>query len=50
MTSPAMRAVTAPRVQVIAPAQLGATAIAALRARGIEARAAETPNADDVIA
>ncbi len=43
-------AVAAPRVQVIAPAQLGATAIAALRARGIEARTAETPNTDEVIA
>jgi len=42
--------VAAARVQVIAPAQLGATAIAALRARGIEARAAEEPNTDDVIA
>lgn len=50
MSSPAMRAVTAPRVQVIGPAQLGATAIAALRARGVEARAAETPDPDDVIA
>ncbi|MBA3454518.1 MAG: hypothetical protein H0T42_15620, partial [Deltaproteobacteria bacterium] len=46
----AATAVAAPRVQVIAPAQLGATAIAALRARGIEARAAETPNTDEVIA
>ncbi|HEX4417215.1 MAG TPA: acetate--CoA ligase family protein [Kofleriaceae bacterium] len=30
------------RVQVIAPAHLGATALAALRARGIDARAADT--------
>ncbi len=51
------RAVTAPvtvaaRVQVIAPAHLGATAIAALRTRGIEARIAHhAPDAsDDVIA
>jgi hypothetical protein len=38
------------RVSVIAPAQLGATAIAALRERGIEARAADAPNTDDVVA
>src|SRR5262249_3624253 len=31
------------RVQVIAPAQLGATAVAALRARGIDARIADAP-------
>lgn len=38
-------------VQVIAPTSLGATAIAALRARGIEARAVSEPNAsDDVVA
>ncbi|MBL0218295.1 MAG: acetate--CoA ligase family protein [Myxococcales bacterium] len=42
--------VAAPRVQVIAPAQLGATALAALRARGIEARLAENPDPGDVIA
>ncbi len=41
---------TAPRVQVIAPAQLGATAIAALRARGIEARLADAPDPGDVVA
>lgn len=33
----------ATRVQVIAPGQLGATAVAALRARGIEARIADAP-------
>lgn len=38
-----------PRVQVIAPAHLGETAIAALRARGIDARAADAPG-DDVVA
>jgi hypothetical protein len=40
-----------PRVQVIAPAHLGATAIAALRERGIDAREAErhVPG-DDVVA
>jgi len=45
-------AATAPRVQVIAPAHLGATAIAALRARGIEARLVDTTPqpGDDVIA
>ena len=44
-------AAASPRVQVIAPARLGATALAALRARGIDARAAETPgDGDDVIA
>ena len=50
----AVTAVSAPRVQVIAPAHLGATAIAALRARGIEARAADERSselpADDVVA
>jgi hypothetical protein len=35
---------SAPRVQIIAPAALGATALAALRARGIEARLADTPD------
>src|SRR4051794_34210447 len=40
-----------PRVQVIAPAHLGATAIAALRARGIEAREASRPSpGDDIVA
>jgi len=40
-----VRGASAPatRVQVIAPAHLGATAIAALRARGIDARIAEPP-------
>src|SRR4051812_31970665 len=37
------------RVQVIAPARLGEVAIAALRARGIDARAAESPG-EDVVA
>jgi hypothetical protein len=36
-------AAASPRVQVIAPAHLGATAVAALRARGIEARIADAP-------
>jgi hypothetical protein len=40
---------TASRVQVIAPAHLGETAIAALRARGIDARTADDPG-DDVVA
>ncbi len=40
----AATAQSAPRVQVIAPAALGATALAALRARGIDARLAETPD------
>ncbi len=44
-------AYSAPRVQVIAPAPLGATAQAALRARGIEARLDDSPEGDgDVIA
>jgi hypothetical protein len=38
-----------PRVQVIAPAHLSQTAIAALRARGIDAKRADEPG-DDVIA
>ena len=37
-------------VQVIAPSPLGATAIAALRARGIEARLAETPDPSEFVA
>jgi len=42
---------TAPHVQVIAPAPLGATAIEALAARGITARSVAEPNvSDDVIA
>lgn len=41
--------VSSVRVQVIAPAQLGATAVAALRARGIEARLADAPGAGDVL-
>jgi hypothetical protein len=42
---------TEPRVQVIAPAHLGQTAIAALRARGIDAReSARHVPGDDVIA
>lgn len=45
-------AVAVVRVQVIAPAALGATAVAVLRARGIEARAARDVDldSDDVIA
>lgn len=43
-------AVATSRVQVIAPAHLGATAIAALRARGIDARAATEPNDEDIVA
>jgi hypothetical protein len=41
-----------PRVQVIAPARLGETALAALRARGVEARIADAPGdaGDDVVA
>ncbi|HTR54371.1 MAG TPA: hypothetical protein VMJ10_26950, partial [Kofleriaceae bacterium] len=41
-----------PRVQVIAPAKLGETAVAALRARAIETRVAEAPPdaGDDVVA
>jgi hypothetical protein len=42
---------TSPRVHVIAPPHLGATAIAALRVRGIEARISEAPDtSDDIIA
>ncbi len=41
--------VTAPRVQVIAPASLGATAVAALRARGIDAQVAAAPQGDDAL-
>lgn len=40
-----------PRVQVIAPAQLGETALAALRARGIDARTSDRHvEGDDVVA
>lgn len=46
----AATAQSAPRVQVIAPAALGATALAALSARGIDARLAETPEAGDIVA
>jgi hypothetical protein len=42
--------VTATRVQVIAPASLGATAIAALRARGIDAQIATVPADDHLVA
>lgn len=41
---------SAARVSVIAPERLGATAIAALRARGIEATATSTANPSDVVA
>ncbi len=40
-------AISAPRVQVIAPAPLGATALAALRTRGIDARLGDAPTGDD---
>jgi hypothetical protein len=40
----------AARVQVIAPSPLGATAIAALRARGIEARIADAPDPSEFVA
>jgi hypothetical protein len=56
----AVSAVAATRVQVIAPASLGATAVEALRGRGIDAKLArsgdpttdrdELPLGDDVIA
>src|SRR6187549_3110161 len=51
----AVSAAAATRVQVIAPASLGATAVAALRARGIEAKLARErtdalPTTEDVIA
>lgn len=45
----AASALSPTRVQVIAPARLGEVAIAALRARGIDARAAESPG-DDIVA
>jgi hypothetical protein len=41
----ALGSLSAPRVQVIAPAHLGDTAVAALRARGIEARRVEPARA-----
>ncbi|HWO18507.1 MAG TPA: acetate--CoA ligase family protein [Kofleriaceae bacterium] len=55
MAQPRTVSAAAPRVQVIAPASLGATALAALRARGIDARAAPAPASatdagDDVLA
>jgi ATP-grasp domain len=55
MAQPRTVPAAAPRVQVIAPASLGATALAALRARGIDARAAPAPASaadagDDVLA
>jgi hypothetical protein len=48
----AASSLSVPRVQVIAPAHIGGTAIAALRARGIEARTAARGDApgDDVVA
>ncbi|MDX2087301.1 MAG: acetate--CoA ligase family protein [Kofleriaceae bacterium] len=50
----AASAQVSPRVQVIAPAHLGTTAVAVLRARGIDARVVETPEpsaiGDDVVA
>jgi len=45
-TTPAI----APRVQVIAPEALGATAVGTLLARGIEARVGDEPHPDDVVA
>ncbi len=45
----AVSSITMPRVQVIAPAHLGETAVAALRARGIDARRSDEPG-DAVIA
>ena len=45
----AVSSLTMPRVQVIAPAHLGETAVATLRARGIEARRTDEPG-DAVIA
>ena len=39
----AASSLTFPRVQVIAPAHLGGTAVAALRARGIAARSSDAP-------
>ncbi len=45
----AASSLTVPRVQVIAPAHLSLSAIAALRARGIDARRSDEPG-DDVIA
>ena len=44
----AASSLSSPRVQVIAPARLGDTAIAALRARGIDAVAASEPGEDIV--
>lgn len=46
----AATAATASRVQVIAPVQLGGTAIDALRARGIEARRADAPEPETIVA
>jgi hypothetical protein len=45
----AVSSITMPRVQVIAPAHLGGTAVAALRARGIDAKQADEPG-DAIIA
>jgi len=45
----AITSLSMPRVQVIAPTHLGETAVAALRARGIDARRSDTPG-DEVIA
>jgi hypothetical protein len=45
----AVSSITMPRVQVIAPAHLGETAVAALRARGIDARLTDEPG-DAIIA
>jgi hypothetical protein len=51
MAQPRTALAAAARVQVIAPPSLGATALAALRARGIDARAVHGPaDGDDVIA
>jgi hypothetical protein len=48
MTAAAPARRSSPRVQVIAPASIGETAIAALRARGIEAQHADAPGEDIV--
>jgi hypothetical protein len=48
MTAAAPARRSSPRVQVIAPASIGETAIAALRARGIEAQQADAPGEDIV--
>ncbi|MBA3464301.1 MAG: hypothetical protein H0T46_30390, partial [Deltaproteobacteria bacterium] len=46
----AATAASATRVQVIAPERLGATALAALRTRGIDARLADAPEIGEIVA